>query len=390
MNPVFGARRRAEEFNSAIEAPASSRVLPDAPFADLLGVVSTLRQAPALPARADFVSDLRSRLMLAAEGALAPAAKATNAAPAVPRNPRERRIAAAVGGFAILSATASMAVAAQTALPGDTLYPLKRAIENAHTGIQGGTDDKGTTMLGSASGRLEEVGQLTRSSDQDADVIALALHDFVEQANEASDLLLSDFASTGRAGSIAELRSFTAASSKSLTSLQTLIPDTVRGSLIEASQVVRQIDELALSACPTCSDLPLTAMPTFASQQIPTLIRDVLDATAGSPPAIPPVRPVKPGKKHTQPTQPTQPPPPPTDVAQPTAPTKTDVPDSHPQPDPTVPDTGGVPHGPKHNPLGDVAAGTSNGQDPLGDLLTGTGELIDGAVGALGITKPLG
>lgn len=378
MNPVFGARRRAEEFHSQLEAPASTSGLPDARHSDLLDVVATLRSAPAPAARPDFVADLRSRLMLAAEDALAPARTTPARTAPVRRSPRERRIATAVGGFAIVSATASMAVAAQTALPGDTLYPLKRAIENAHAGVQRADDDKGSTMLGNASGRLEEVGELSRAGDQDATVIAETLEDFVDQASEASDLLLSDYASTGHAGSIAELRSFTATSLEALKSLETLIPAEVRATLIEASRVVRGIDELALSACPACSDLPLTEMPSFAAAAVPRLIDSLLAPPASSPPPAA-------GDKGTPGQQANE-----TDIGQPSAPTETNPVTAAPdEPDPVLPggSTGGK-GGKTDNPLDPITAPTTGSDDPIGDLIEGVGTVVGDIVTGLTPPKP--
>ncbi len=290
MNPVFGARRRAEELHSMLEAAASPEGSSTARDRELLDVVTLLREAPLPAARPEFVADLRERIMLAAEGELAPAATAPAREPAVRRSPRERRIATAVGGFAIISATASMAVAAQTALPGDTLYPLKRAIENVHAGVQGDAEDKGGTMLDNASGRLAEVGELSRADDQDARVISETLQDFVEQAGRASDLLMADFASTGQEASIDQVRTFTADSLGELQRLERVIPTDARSSLIEAAQVVRRIEEQAMSLCPSCSDLPLTSMPTFAAQSIAPLLDGVLDATALVPDATEPAQ----------------------------------------------------------------------------------------------------
>lgn len=186
---------------------------------------------------------------------------------------------AAVGGFAIVSATASMAVAAQSALPGDTLYPLKRAIENAQTGVQRDADGKGTTLLVNATGRLDEVGALSRTGD-DADAIALTLHDFVDQAQEASALLLGDFASNGQASTIEELRAFTADSMGVLTRLQSVIPDTARASLIEATQVINAIDVQAQALCPACTDLPVIQAPVFATTSIEAQLDDALAPVA--------------------------------------------------------------------------------------------------------------
>jgi len=66
MSPVFSARRRADEFDSLVEAAASGQRVEDARFAELLEVVGTLRSTPAPEARPEFVADLRSRLMTAA------------------------------------------------------------------------------------------------------------------------------------------------------------------------------------------------------------------------------------------------------------------------------------------------------------------------------------
>ena len=86
------------------------------------------------------------------------------------RSARERRIAAAVGGLALVGATTSMAMAAQDALPGEALYPVKRAMENAQTGLQLDEGDKGATLLANASGRLDEVSALSESaSGEDTD-----------------------------------------------------------------------------------------------------------------------------------------------------------------------------------------------------------------------------
>ena len=112
------------------------------------------------------------------------------------RNPRERRLAIAMGGFALVGATATMSVVAQSALPGDLLYPLKRGIESVHAGISVGDEGKGTTLLASASTRLDEVSRLD-AGEHEAE-IADTLDDFTQQAIEASDLLLASYAEKRR------------------------------------------------------------------------------------------------------------------------------------------------------------------------------------------------
>ncbi len=398
MNPLFSSRKRADEFDLLLSRTSADALAGDATserYADLLQVVSTMREVPAPTPRPDFAADLRSRLMIAAESALAPDTSEQSAArraPAVRRSPRERRIVAAVGGFAIVSATASMAVAAQSALPGDTLYPLKRAIENAQAGVQRDADDRGTTLLGNATGRLDEVDALSRSGD-DPQTISVTLQDFVLQATEASELLLDDYASTGHASSIEELRSFTAASMGALTTLRNVIPEDARASLIEATQVINAIDVQAQSLCPACTDLPITQAPVFAQRAIDTLLDGVL---APTPDGVLPAATTSSDSKDKQgkgnkgkqgtgrsgDSAPNQIAPP----AQPQVPTDTTD-------DPILPQgpsgNNGSKGGKKGGGLLDEISITAS-DDPIGDLLTGTGEVLDDVVDNLGGLGGLG
>ena len=164
-----------------------------------------------------------------------------------------------------------MAVASQSALPGDPLYPLKRAIENAQTGVQSDEDAKGKALLDNASGRLEEVDQLSREGN-DADAISETLQTFSDQASEASELLLSDFAETGQEDSVEELRAFTADSMTTLTALEAVVPEGARPSLIKAAQTLAQIDEQALIACPSCGPDAITQIPPFTNVALDELL----------------------------------------------------------------------------------------------------------------------
>ncbi|WP_232679653.1 DUF5667 domain-containing protein [Nocardioides sp. R-C-SC26] len=281
MNPVFPARRRAEEFHAHLERGASA----GAEWDELAGVVAALRTIERPDPRPEFAADLRSRLMAAAESALAPDTAvqlAARQAPAPARSRRDRRVAATVGGFAILSAGTSMAVAAQSALPGDTLYPLKRAIENAQAGITDGADQKGTVLLDNAAGRLDEIDRLTRNGGQDdATVIARTLDDFAHQATQASDLLLGDYAASGSAAAIEELRTFTATSLAALRDLESSVPREARAALIAAAKVIGLIEQQAASLCPSCSDAPLASLTTAAAD-LGGLVRDIVEKSTSA------------------------------------------------------------------------------------------------------------
>ncbi|MEQ4498882.1 DUF5667 domain-containing protein [Nocardioides kribbensis] len=365
------ARRRAEEFARLVEDASTGRA-DAARHAELLALVEALRAEPAPEPRPDFVLDLRERLMTAAASELV----ATRTSPAVvdrltvaPRHGRrERRLAAAIGGLAVVGATSTMAVAAQSALPGDVLYPLKRAIENAHTGVSVGDDDKGATLLANASGRLAEVDQLSRSGEvEDAAVITRTLDDFAVQAAEAGDLLIGDYAATGREGSITELKDFTATSLADLDALSGLLPEETRGSLVRAGDVLATIDAQVDQLCPTCAGEGITRIPSWLLQAVGRLSDDVL--TAGTGP-----------RADSETTRPRQ-------RQQPLGPGSVTVP-------PQGGQTGPTDVLPSPSPVGggggdDGSPSTGGGKDPLTDLLDGD-EPVSGPGGGGDVGEDLG
>jgi hypothetical protein len=268
MTAVFAARRRAEEFARLLDDPRATSAT--AGQRELLDVVAALRATPEVEPRPEFVRDLRAQLMSAADTLLVPAdgthrpSAAETARLTLPpaRRRRDRRLAAAVGGLALVGATTSMAVAAQTALPGDSLYPVKRAIENVHTGLSTGDADRGVVLLANAAGRLHEVSALSRGEDApNALVVADTLDAFSDQAGDASDLLLDDYARHGRESSIRDLRDFDAASLERLTTLEPLVPASARDELMDAARLLFEIDAAAQQACPTCGGVGIHEVP---------------------------------------------------------------------------------------------------------------------------------
>jgi Domain of unknown function (DUF5667) len=274
MTPVFGARRRAEEFHSLVEDPSTGG-LHDARYAEFLDIVSSLRDTPAAQPRPEFVANLRERLMTAAETELvvsADEARLTLPVRRTTRRPaRDRRIAAAAAGVALVGATTSMAVAAQSALPGDALYPLKRLIEGAQTGVEVNEGDKGATLLANASGRLAEITALSRDGSlDDSAAIEDTLNTFTRQSIEASDLLLADYSATGNEQSIAELRDFTGKSMRTLAELEAVVPDQARDELLRAARILTQIDAQAQQACPSCGGDGIDEIPAILTSSFET------------------------------------------------------------------------------------------------------------------------
>jgi Domain of unknown function (DUF5667) len=274
MTPVFGARRRAEEFHSLVEDPSTGG-LHDARYAEFLDIVASLRDAPAAQPRPEFVSGLREQLMTAAQTVLVVSddeARLRLPSRRTARRPaRDRRIAAAAAGVAMVGATTSMAVAAQSALPGDALYPLKQLIEGAQTGIEVNEGDKGATILANASGRLAEITALSRDGRlDDGEAVADTLNTFSRQSVEASDLLLTDYATTGDDSSIAALRDFTGESMQTLAELEAVVPDQARDELLRAARILTQIDAQAQQACPSCGGDGIDKIPAILASSFET------------------------------------------------------------------------------------------------------------------------
>lgn len=306
MTVGFGARRRADEFDALVEAERSGRSESAASLrdAELLEFVSALRTLPEVHARPEFVADLRAQLLAEAATALAPADVERLRLPQR-HNRRERRLAALVGGIAIVGATTSVAVASQSALPGDSLYPIKRVIESAHTGISLSDGSRGSTMLDNASSRLDEAAALSDRGDDDQ--IASTLSSFTDQATAAADLLLDDYERNGTESSITRLRSFVTASLSQLEVLEPTLPPDARDALVTAAHALADIDAEAAQRCPACagSAPEVTLPPTLAGAQItlptapPPLVEktDVTHGqkTGGHRPELPDVDDVGPG-----------------------------------------------------------------------------------------------
>ncbi|MET0526566.1 MAG: DUF5667 domain-containing protein [Nocardioides sp.] len=279
MSP-FATRRRAEEFEAVVDGSSTPRMLTgasDTRYDDLLVLVGALRAVPQPQARPEFVAELRERLL--AEAATLPAREATETERLrlrtpdpgkvrKPREPRERRLAVAMGGLALVGATATLSVAAQGALPGDVLYPLKRGIESAHAGLSIGDEGKGNTLLASASTRLDEVTRLGEIGAREHETeIAETLDDFTAQSSEASDLLLRSYADERDDQTVTELRTFAAASMRSLSDLDGRVPESAQDEYVHAVTTLVRIDDEATLACPSCEGVDVDEL----APELPTV-----------------------------------------------------------------------------------------------------------------------
>lgn len=159
-------------------------------------LASWLRQAPedsALRPREEFRQDLRERLLTASAAASSVcAASSVSAAPTVrhraadlgpagdplrdgarsgiPRRARRLGLVIRVGvaGIAATTVVSGVAIAAERALPGDTLYGVKRAAEGVQLQLTGDDTEAGLLHLQFAATRLQEVRRLVQEAGEDA------------------------------------------------------------------------------------------------------------------------------------------------------------------------------------------------------------------------------
>ena len=201
MTTLFRSSRRAEEFARRVEeravGTATGRVVDDAATERLVGLAQLLRERGAADAAAvprdAFAADLRERLMAEAATVLTPGA-AGLALPARTRGKRERRLVAIASAAVLLGGTAGMATAAQSALPGEALYPIKRGIEKAEVRLSMSPTGQGRDLLHQATDRLGEAqGLIEADSPTGTPQVPHTLRSFTSQAEEGSDLLMSSY-----------------------------------------------------------------------------------------------------------------------------------------------------------------------------------------------------
>ena len=249
MISLTSATRRAEEFDAAVDGRTAQEQW-RAELAELVDVVGALRASTPPAPRPDFVASLRERLLEEAETALTRDASLT-----LPprRTGRERKLAVAATALVLIGGTAGMAAAAQDALPGEALYPIKRGIESAQSDLSGGPEAKGQRLLDQADTRLDEVQGLL-ADDATSTQVSGTLDTFVSQATEGSDLLLGSFAEEQDAASVTDVRDFTAQAMESLAALSVLAPSDLQDEFAAVADSLQQIDEEAIAACSPCAD----------------------------------------------------------------------------------------------------------------------------------------
>lgn len=279
MTPAFSARRRADELEALLSrapgAPLDEREAER--YGDLLAVVAELRALPEVTARPAFVGDLRERLMAEADTVLVrqPRAPQRLAMPSTQR-PQRRGLAVVLGSAAMVGAAATMAVASQGALPGESLYGVKRGIESAQVRLADGDSARGRALLAQARTRLDELESLAGEDRGTEVIVPETLDTFTRQSSEGMRSLIAAYDAGGSRDDVQHARDFAATSIARLETLQTSLPSSARDALVAAGRALTDLDLEVGDACPACTG-GVTTTPEFLLSSAPLDLMSGLD-----------------------------------------------------------------------------------------------------------------
>ncbi|HET8560170.1 MAG TPA: DUF5667 domain-containing protein [Marmoricola sp.] len=249
MKSLLPAHRAAEEFAIAVDGHTDDAIADR--YASLVEVVTRLRDHHQPEPRPEFVADLRSRLMTAAETELVATTTPPRVSRVRPPRRRERPLAAAAAALVFVGSTAGMAAAAQESMPGDALYPLKLGIEQASVALHTSDAGKGADLLDQAGTRLSEVRGLL-DAGAPASNVNDTLRSFTATAGQGADLLFRAYQEGGDDQDITTVRSFTHTQMAALVRLAPEAPKQSRDSFAEAAATVAAIDQQARVLCAAC------------------------------------------------------------------------------------------------------------------------------------------
>jgi hypothetical protein len=251
MTPQISARRAAEDFARVVDG--SRQDVADR-YADLTSTVDLLRRQDIPAARPEFVADLRSQLMAAADTLLAPAEplvpSRTNVVALQPSR-RQRRLAAVAAAFVVVGSTAGVAAAAESSLPGDVLYPIKRGIESAQVSLNTSDSAKGQDLMRQAGTRLDEIDSLMSDGDSTSQVTH-TLASYERSATSGADLLFVAFQRDGNPDDLAQLRGTLSDQIAKLRALGAQAPPTTQPAFASAIALLADLDQQARVLCGNC------------------------------------------------------------------------------------------------------------------------------------------
>ncbi|GHH79994.1 hypothetical protein GCM10018781_59230 [Kitasatospora indigofera] len=321
--------RRAKAFAEALEAhqvehrdaarPAEATADRGDAMAVLLGMADSLGALPGPELDPEVRTVQRAQLMAAFEqaftggaGAGVPRQRRSRAHRTVPRGRWSRRFAIGglVAGIAVGS-FAGAAAASTNALPGDTLYGMKRGLEGLQLDFAGSDSERGALLLDQASTRLGEAkGLLGRAGSPSAlnpdtvEQVRRALADMHAEAIKGRELLRSVYRSNGSLEPMRMLAGFAEDEDGRWSELQSRLPVQLTQ---EAGRVDRLFDDISEDVAPLrlTEPSPRAVRPTAAGRAASTrAVRPTAGRPAATRPAAPAARSRAPRARRPRPARP--------------------------------------------------------------------------------------
>lgn len=183
----------------------------------------------------------------------------------------------ALGGIGLLLS--------HNALPGDALYGVKRASENAELGLTFGDSAKGQKLLQFAANRLDELKAL---GGKDSAVYRTTFADFRSEAS-AGTAKLTQLATQGSGDQLMQLRSWSVAQNAKLTDLGHAVPDGMRPDFTASAGLLDRIEARAemLMARLDCFRITTGVADELGAVPQPGNCEPPDSALAGRPPDVP-------------------------------------------------------------------------------------------------------
>nr|WP_272954900.1 DUF5667 domain-containing protein [Kribbella shirazensis] len=137
-------------------------------------------------------------------------------------------------------------------MPGDTLYGMKRSIENVATNVGVGDDSRGRRDLEHAMTRLSEVRELAQNGGS-VGTINATLDDFSAQSRKGVSRLVASYQQNGDESSITAITAFITSARQALVGLAPKLPPESLKSGVEALATIEQLSRHTAAACPKCA-----------------------------------------------------------------------------------------------------------------------------------------
>ena len=283
-------RAEAERFAALLDGRRVNGGAEDHPeLADLAALASALVPAQHAPdpsfrlaLRERLVAEATARPVTAPEG-VRPERRSTGTTTGDRSQPRWRTAAATLTAAALVTGVGA-AAASNRALPGDSLYGLKRQIESVELSLARTDLGRGQELLEQAEARLTEAERLAASSAVDEPEtqqrLRTTLDDMAAATTEGATALLASYRETGDPKPLLLLDRFATEQRDRLADLMSLLSPAMRDRLAPVLEALARLERQATALLGSAT--ALTALESARAAGDGWAVSRLLGATGGS------------------------------------------------------------------------------------------------------------